>query len=207
MWLTPARGESYLRQALGVAGLLALFSLTPAAAEQHPATLTGQLLVAADAMPDPRFQKTVIYIVNYDEKGGALGLVVNQPLGDMPLDKLLNGTGADAARKAGQILARYGGPVEPSRAFLLLPPPPGATGNPAPAVVATLDNVISMIGDEDRPEQLIFTLGYAGWSPGQLEAEIATGNWDVIPFDEALVFGGEFEQMWARAVLRRATDL
>ncbi|MHA1567181.1 MAG: YqgE/AlgH family protein [Alphaproteobacteria bacterium] len=189
------------------AGMLALLATPQAGAETASVVLPGQLLVAADTMTDPRFEHTVIYVVDHSAQSGTLGLVVNQPLGDIPLKEFLDSIGAKTPAPVGQIRAYYGGPVEPSRVFLLLPPSPQANNDSTPAVVTTLDNVLNAINDENRPEQSILTLGYAGWSSGQLEAEIAAGDWHVIPFDETLVFGGENEQMWGRALQRRAIEL
>ncbi len=209
MWHTLARLRRHLGRGHGIAALSVLLLLSPAPSmsEEPLAKLTGKLLVAAETMGDPRFRETVIFIVDHDQQSGALGLVVNQPLGDMPLEALFDGIGADAPPGTDQIRAHYGGPVEPWRIFLLLPPSSQQEGSPTPAVVASLDNILRVIGDKDRPAQSMFVLGYAGWSPGQLEAEIAAGDWDIIPFEETLVFGGEFEQMWDRAILRRAVEL
>ncbi len=204
---TPARVMSYMRYGMAAVGLLAVLGMPTTSAQPAFDALRGQLLVAADTMPDPRFERTVIYLVDHDAQSGTLGLVVNQPLGDVPIDEFLSSIGAEVPPIVGQVRAYYGGPVEPSRVFLLLPPPTEADGDPTPAVVTTLDSILNVIKGDNRPEQSIFVFGYAGWSSGQLEAEIAAGDWHIIPFDETLVFGGEFDEMWDRALQRRAIEL
>lgn len=209
MRLTPARVFSYMRHAAAAVGLLAALAAPFAGAGAGTPDLRGRLLVAADTMPDPRFQRTVIYLFDHDAGGGTLGLVVNKPLGDMPLGEFLDSIGVETPSPLGQVKAYYGGPVEPSRAFLLLPPAEATEANddPAPAVVSSLDSVLSAMADIDRPERSIFVLGYSGWSSGQLEAEITAGNWHIIPFDQGLVFGEGLDQMWNRALTRRAIEL
>ena len=104
--------------ALGVA-VLALAS--PGAFEAYGQAgpgLAGQLLVATEQMPDPRFFQTVIYMVRHDATG-ALGLVVNRPLGDVRLKDLLERSGLDGRDVTGSIRVHDGGPVERGRAFVL----------------------------------------------------------------------------------------
>src|SRR5262245_9353317 len=74
------------------------------------AALAGQLLVALDELRDPRFFHTVIYMVRHGSDG-AMGLVVNRPLGDVPASELLGGLGIHDDRAQGTIRVHYGGPV------------------------------------------------------------------------------------------------
>jgi putative transcriptional regulator len=86
--------------------------LPPAAPEAR--SLAGRLLVATDALRDPRFVRTVIFMVRH-ETTGAMGLIVNRPLRDMSLAELLERLGHRAEGVAGTIRVHYGGPVEPRR--------------------------------------------------------------------------------------------
>jgi putative AlgH/UPF0301 family transcriptional regulator len=83
----------------------------PRPGDTRPGTsLTGQLLVATPEMGDPRFQHTVILMVRHDEKG-ALGIVINRPLEQVPVAKLLDALGLDSKGSDGQVRLFAGGPV------------------------------------------------------------------------------------------------
>src|SRR5262249_18173324 len=116
-----------------------LYAAVPPAAEAPgQASLTGQLLIAAPTMGDPRFQHTVILMVRHD-RNGALGIVINRPVGDRPLAKLLEALGEKDTTVAGQVRIFAAGPEEPALGFVVHtadyhPPdtlhiarPPGAT--------------------------------------------------------------------------------
>jgi putative transcriptional regulator len=166
---------------------------------------TGQLLVATEAMPDPRFRETVLYVVRHDA-AGAMALAVNRPAGEAPLADVLQQAGLDPAGVAGRIALHAGGPVEPRRGVVLhsaeyrradtLSVAGGfaVTGDPA---------ILADIAAGRGPRSHLFVLGYAGWAPGQLERETDAGHWITIPADEALVFGSDHASKWRRAIARR----
>ena len=83
-----------------------------------PENTAGRLLVAVRAMPDPRFAETVIYMVTHDESG-AIGVVVNRPMGEVTLAALLDGLGLDGEAVEGKLGVHYGGPVENDLGFVL----------------------------------------------------------------------------------------
>ena len=195
--------------ALGVA-VLALAS--PGAFEAYGQAgpgLAGQLLVATEQMPDPRFFQTVIYMVRHDATG-ALGLVVNRPLGDVRLKDLLERSGLDSRDVTGSIRVHDGGPVERGRAFVLHTA--DYTG-PESRVIADgiavtgHPEVLDAMARGHGPRRSLFVLGYAGWAPGQLEGEIQRGGWISVPPNEALVFDEDHERKWERAMARRRIDL
>ena len=93
----------------------------PARAQGPPApaaTLSGQLLVALPSLSDPRFTRTVIYMVKHDASG-ATGLIINRPIGDVPISVLLKQTGLPETGATGSIKLHVGGPVEPTRISVL----------------------------------------------------------------------------------------
>ena len=171
--------------------------------------LAGRLLVASADMGDPNFARTVIYMVQHD-RTGALGLVVNNPIGEAPIDEILAALGADAAGKGVAIKVYSGGPVDPSRGFVLhstdvlLSESKDVDGHFA---VTTRPEMLRAIAEGKGPKRALFILGYAGWAPGQLEAEIAAGAWETVPPDEALVFEESDETKWERAISRHSIDL
>ena len=87
-------------------------------ATRRPHSLAGQLLVAEPEMSDPRFRHTVILMVQHD-KNGALGIVINRPIDEMPLAKLLDALGHDSTGVDGQVRVFAGGPVQPQIGFIV----------------------------------------------------------------------------------------
>lgn len=171
--------------------------------------LAGQLLVATSELKDPRFVRTVIYMVHHDT-GGAMGLVVNRPIGDTPLAALLEGFGIEGNGVKGGIRLHYGGPVEPRRGFVLhttdyTSESTRVVGGGIAITVGT--EIFRALSTGTGPRLSLVALGYAGWAPGQLEGEITAGAWVAVPADEALVFDDNFEKKWDRAMARRTIQL
>lgn len=178
-------------------------------ASEPPAGLTGQFLVATDELTDPRFVRTVVYVIHHDA-GGAMGLIVNRPMGEASVADLLGGLGLDGKGVNGEILIHYGGPVEPAQGFVLHTTDYAIEGTQVVKdgiAVTSEPEILRAIGTGTGPGKSLFALGYAGWSSGQLEGEIKAGAWVVVPADEALVFDEQYETKWERAMARRTIDL
>jgi putative transcriptional regulator len=187
--------------------IAALKARTAGAAES--AGFTGQFLVATDDLQDPRFVRTVVYMVQHNA-GGAMGLIVNRPFGEVPVADLMDSLGLKGKGVAGKILAHYGGPVEPERGFVLHTAEYKIDGTQivkGGIAITSQPEILQAIGAGTGPRRSLFTLGYAGWAPGQLEDEIKAGAWVVVPADEALVFDGNYEKKWERAMARRTITL
>ncbi len=182
-----------------------LVASTGPLAAQEPGSLAGRLLVATPELDDPNFFQTVIYVVEHDEKG-AMGLVVNRPLARGPIADLLKGLQAESEEARGEIIIHYGGPVQSGKGFVLHSDDytsdhtvVGSSG----IAVTTQVGIVQAIARGKGPKKSIFLLGYAGWAPGQLEAEIKAGGWFSIPLEEGLVFEGDPATKWERALARR----
>jgi putative transcriptional regulator len=191
-------------------GILAavLFPSLAAAAETGP-YLAGQLLVAAPKLGDPRFTETVIYMVRHN-RDGALGLIVNRPLGSGPMDKFFEGFGLDAEGAEGSIRIHYGGPVAPGTAFVLHSPDyhgPGTTRVPGGLSMSTRLNVLKAIAEGTGPKQSLIVFGYAGWGAGQLEGEMARDDWLTAPAEDALIFSDDPEGVWDKAMAKAGISL
>jgi putative transcriptional regulator len=205
------------RRARGLGAALALAGaalLVPAIGHSGPpaagtAGLAGQLLVATEAMPDPRFSRTVIYVVRHDASGSH-GLIVNRPLREVPLAVLLERTGVEDKAARGTVRLYAGGPVDPRRLFVL-----HTADYSAPGTLLVRDgfaltwepDILHAIVRGRGPRRTLVALGYAGWAPGQLEAEMKTGAWARATADEALVFDDDSATKWSRAMARRILDL
>ena len=173
-------------------------------------SLAGELLVAMPQMQDPRFARSVIYLCAHSEDGGAMGLVINKPLNSLTFDELCSQLKLEPARTNRPRPVHFGGPVEPGRGFVLHSADyeEDATLKVGGefAVTATLD-ILRAIGTGSGPAHSILALGYAGWAPGQLDAEIQANGWLSVPADPALVFDDDFDGKWRRALGKLGIDL
>jgi putative transcriptional regulator len=197
-------------------GLLSIFMLCALtipliatnAAEQSD-YITGQLLVATPEMRDPRFIETVIYMVKHDAEG-ALGLVINRPVAKGPIEDLLKGFGIESSGATGEIIVHYGGPVSPRAGFVLHSDDVLLENSTkvADGIAMTADpKLIEAISQGKGPHRSLFMLGYAGWAPGQLEAELQAGSWFVVSGDKALIFDKDADAKWSRAMDKRKIPL
>ncbi len=192
-----------------VALLLALLPAGGTSAQANRGSLAGQLLVASQDLPDPRFARTVVYMVKHDATG-AQGFVVNRPLREMPLADLMEQMGLSGEGVSGQVRLQAGGPVESFGVFALHTGEWSAPGTQAVTgglSVTARPEILRALADAKGPRRVIFLLGYAGWGPGQLEAEMKEGYWLKAAPDEALVFEGDHETKWDRAKSRQRIDL
>ncbi len=164
----------------------------------------GQLVVATPALSDPSFARSVVLLLQADAEDGALGLVVNRPTGTGVVEVLP----AWAALAALPGVVFTGGPVQPDAAVCLGRARPGGPPSGAFSPVEGLPGV-GTVDLDASPDDLSATIeelrlfaGYAGWSAGQLESEVAEGAWfvlDALPVD---AFSVAPELLWAD-VLRR----
>ncbi|MDA1132435.1 MAG: YqgE/AlgH family protein [Proteobacteria bacterium] len=171
--------------------------------------LTGNLLVAMPTMGDPRFARSLVYLCAHSD-AGALGLVVNRLSDDISFAELLRQLGLEPPADGGEIRVHFGGPVEESRGFVLHS---GDYAREATLVVdedvgltASVD-VLSAIAEGHGPRHSLLALGYAGWAPGQLEAEIQANGWLHVDADEELLFGDDVNGKWDRAMKKIGLDI
>lgn len=187
---------------------LATAAIETKAAEQND-FLAGQLLVATPEMKDPRFVETVIYMVKHNAEG-ALGLVINRPLAKGPIEDLLKGFNVDSKGAKGEIVIHYGGPVNPRQGFVLHSDDILLENSiqVKDGIAMTSDaKLIQAMARGKGPKQSLFVLGYAGWAPGQLEAELKANSWFVVAADKALIFGKDAEKKWRQALDKRQIPL
>ncbi len=164
--------------------------------------LTGKFLVASPHMTDPRFSRTVIYVVHHDA-AGALGLIVNRPFREVPVASVLDRLGLEHEGVGGSMRMHYGGPVEPGRVFVLHTADYRSDGTHVIAdgiAMTPPAGALRAIGGGAGPRHALLVLGYSGWGPGQLEAEIQAGGWLPRAADAALVFDEDYDTKWQRAM-------
>lgn len=158
----------------------------------------GSLLVSTPDILDPRFNRSVIYLISHNEKG-AMGFIINKPIEDIYLSDIIKKEGSKNKintniNKNNRVL--FGGPVEFKSGFLLHSTEyeiENTTLKINDHFCLTNDTLaISDINEGKGPISSLFMLGYAGWSPGQLEKEIMEDSWLVAKADPELVFSNNY---------------
>lgn len=200
-----------IRGMLIIAALFIAATMFGAGAADQPDTgsLTGQLLIAAPTIGDPRFAHTVILMVRHD-KEGAFGIVINRPVGERSIAELLEGAGDKAAEVSGTLRIFAGGPVEPELGFVVHSAEyrrDGTIDVDGRVAMTASREVLRDIGQHRGPEKNLFALGYAGWGPGQLEGELARHDWFTAPEEPKLVFDDDRGNLWEEAMARRTREL
>ena len=174
-----------------------------------PPSLTGQLLVAAPSMGDPRFERTVILIVQHSASG-ALGIVINKPIGETSIASVFEALGQKGSDVAGDVRVFSGGPVQPEVGFVVHSAdyrrPETLAVNNRLSMTSSLD-VLRDIGARKGPAKILVAFGYTGWGPNQLEREIGEHAWGIAEADPALVFDEERDKVWDHAWEHRTQKL
>jgi len=159
-------------------------------------SLAHHFLIAMPSMADPHFAHTLIYVCEHNDQG-ALGIVVNKPI-DMTLSALfeqINIPLGDAG--LGETKVHYGGPVQIDRGFVLHRPL-GSWQSTLPINdglgLTTSKDILEAVGHGTGPENVLVTLGYAGWAPGQLEHELAQNAWLTVAADAEVLFSEPAEK-------------
>jgi putative transcriptional regulator len=175
--------------------------------------LNGQMLVAMPGMADERFSRSVIFICAHSADG-AMGIVINHPAQKVTFSEILvqlDVHGSDPrVLPAGDVPVLRGGPVESGRGFVLHTTDYFVDNSTLPiddavSLTATLD-VLRAIADGRGPRRAVLALGYAGWSPGQLETEIQENGWLNCPADPGLLFDPELDSKYEHALRKIGVD-
>jgi putative transcriptional regulator len=168
------------------------------------ATLVGRFLVAAPSMPDERFQKSVVFICKHDDDG-ALGIIVNNKVDDLPLGQVYKQLGIEVSEVAAERPVLFGGPVEPTRGLVLhsadYKRDETLLIEGGMALTASVEILKDMAGGSG-PKEAWLALGHSGWAPGQLDREMQDNAWLVVDGDAGLVFDADFAAKWQRALDR-----
>lgn len=159
-------------------------------------SLCNHFLIAMPGLADPNFSHSVVYICEHSDEG-AMGLVINNPL-DIPLSQVFEQFEIGYSDEIGKQHLLSGGPVQTDRGFVLHRPA-GREWESTLAISGDISltaskDIINDIASEKGPNELIITLGYAGWGAGQLEEEIANNAWLTVPGDADIVFNVPFDQ-------------
>ena len=171
--------------------------------------IAGQLLIAAPQIQDDFFRRSVIYMCSHNEEGG-MGIIINTPIEKITLNEILEQMQSTARAGDRKMPVLFGGPVESYRGFLMHNgdyEAEGAISNFDGITVTPNSAVLTGWLQGDFGAKLSLALGYAGWSPGQLESEIETGSWMVSPATEPLLFDLPRELVWEQAIASLGFDV
>ncbi len=152
--------------------------------------LTQHFLIAMPNMADPYFARSLTFVCEHNDQG-ALGVVVNRPI-DMTLQSLFERLSLELRdREVKDAPIYFGGPVQTDRGFVLHAP----AGNWQSTLrvgdgigLTTSKDILEAVGRGEGPSRLLVTLGYAGWSAGQLEHEISQNAWLTVEAKDGILF-------------------
>ena len=168
-------------------------------------SVKNNFLIATEKMSDNRFEKAVICMLEHDSKG-AFGLVINKPMGSIPLamliDPSLSNTPEEREKLYGiNILIFWGGPVEVKKIFVLHSSEyqSESTKNYGGISISQDYNILFDIAEDRGPEKSLVILGYSGWGSGQLEGEMERDHWILSDLDPDIIFEKESIKKWPKA--------
>ena len=191
---------------------ISLFHYTLALAESPKNYLKGKFyssvkdhfLIATEKMKDNRFEKTVVAMLEND-KDGAWGLVINKPIGSLPIalliDPSLNTSEEREELYKINIPVFWGGPVETKKIFILHSNEyqSDSTNNYGSISISYDYDILFDIAKNKGPEKSLVILGYSGWGDGQLEGEMERDHWILSDLDPNIIFDEESSRKWRKA--------
>jgi putative transcriptional regulator len=164
-------------------------------------SFAGQLLIASPDMRDV-FDHAVVLMAQHN-RDGALGIVINHPLGQRPIASVLEALGVDGSGVTDNVQIFLGGPVGHDVAFVLHSTDyhrQDTLDIDGRVALSDAAEVLRDIGLGRGPKRSLLAFGYSGWAPSQLDDEIARGAWMTAPEDPALVFDEDRSKVWADAL-------
>ena len=188
-----------------VAGLTCPMTQTPVQ------SLQGQFLLAMPSMGDPRFLRSVVYMVAHDSEG-AMGFIINKRAEGLSLGDILKDMPETVAKTGLVNLPVYvGGPVQNDRGFVLHTSDYEKTHNTLsqelPIALTQSADVLVDAAHGRGPEKMRLFLGYAGWGPGQIEGELQDNAWLVCDANIAEIFTSQSDDLYEKCVAAMGIDL
>ena len=167
-------------------------------------SVKNNFLIATEKMNDNRFEKTVIAMLENDEDG-AWGLVINKPMGSIPLAMLIDPSLSTSEEREKlyekNILIFWGGPVEVKIFFVLHSSEYQSESTKIYNGISISQdyNILLDIAENKGPEKSLVILGYSGWRAGQLENEMERDDWILSDLDPDIIFEKESIKKWPKA--------
>lgn len=166
-------------------------------------SLANQILIAMPSLDESYFGRTIIYLCEHDDDG-AMGLVINKPT-ELSIAKVLAELNLvdEEDEKLSEQHVMSGGPVQTDRGFILHNDDKLWSSSlklDEKITVTTSKDILAKLNTEQGPQKFIMTLGYAGWSSGQLEQELADNTWLTLEADPELLFNTPVDKCWNKAL-------
>tara|TARA_X000000950_G_scaffold276248_1_gene363776 strand:+ start:1718 stop:2287 length:570 start_codon:yes stop_codon:yes gene_type:complete len=163
----------------------------------------GQLLIAMPALNDPEFSHSVTLICEHNRDLGAMGIIINHPI-SMTVEDLITSANIPAPDYyKNDTLIHAGGPVSTDQGFILHDSPAQRWPSTIPITdtlaLTSSNDILTDIASGHGPTNSLVVIGYAGWSPGQLEAEIADNFWLTVAATHTLIFDTPAKNQWLLA--------
>jgi putative transcriptional regulator len=173
-----------------------------------PGSLCNHFLIAMPGMHESTFAHSVTYICEHSSEG-AMGIVINNPM-PMTLHEIFAQMHLTVDANQGSQPIVAGGPVQQERGFVIHTS--DTQWHSTLKVSADLSltasrDIIAALAQGQGPKEYLVALGYAGWSEGQLEAEIAANSWLTVPASKHIIFDTPFAQRWAAAAQALGIDV
>ena len=174
-------------------------------------SLQGQFLLAMPSMGDPRFLRSVVYMVAHDSEG-AMGFIINKRAEGLSLGDILKDMPETVAKTGLINLPVYvGGPVQNDRGFVLHTSDYEKTHNTLsqelPIALTQSADVLVDAAHGRGPEKMRLFLGYAGWGPGQIEGELQDNAWLVCDANIADIFTSQSDDLYEKCVAAMGINL
>ncbi len=165
-------------------------------------SLRHKLLIAMPGVQGDSFSRSVIYICAHSPSG-AMGIVINQRMPEIRFKELLAQLSLPQSEMSVDPIVHFGGPVESGRGFVLhstdFVRDDTVRVSDGIALTGTVE-ILRAIANGQGPNRSVFALGYTGWGPGQLDAEMQANLWLTVSADEDLIFGTDLTSKWERAL-------
>lgn len=172
--------------------------------------LDGQLLVATPNVTGSGFKQSVVLMCAHSHEG-AMGIIINHMLDNLTYKDLFEQLSIDIGQTNPHAPIYYGGPVEVNRGFVIYEyqdeEPEDAIITVGNIAISSSMEILKAIAEGKGPQSYRIALGYAGWAPGQLEAEVESNSWISVPLSSELVFGTNDAQKWHQAAKMQGVDL
>lgn len=170
--------------------------------------LSHHFLIAMPAMTDPMFAKSLTYVCEHNEQG-ALGIVVNRPI-NLTLGELFSQIKMPLnVKELEEMSVHFGGPVQTDRGFVLHEQSgewQSTMKVKDRVALTTSKDILEAVGLGTGPQHILVTLGYAGWSQGQLEHELSQNAWLSVPANEHILFELSAEERLPAAMALLGVD-
>jgi putative transcriptional regulator len=172
--------------------------------------LSGRFLIATQNITGSGFRKSVVLLCAHSEEG-AMGIIVNHILDNVDSTELFSQLNLDTGILQEPHPLYYGGPVEVNRGFVIYPkgdePCDSELLSVGDIAVSSSIDILKRIAEGQGPEKYIIALGYAGWSPGQLEEEIQSNSWISVPSSSDIIFDYHNQEKWELAASLSGLDI